>query len=44
MTRNRELIEEATRIVIEAFHVPRRPPNLGLDLDGLLDEANDFFH
>lgn len=44
MTRNRELIEEATRIVIEAFHVPRRPPTLGLDLDGLLDEANDFFH
>lgn len=27
----------------EALQAPTPPPNLGLDLDGLLDEANDFF-
>ena len=31
------------QVVTEAKDLPTPSPNLGLDLDGLLDEANDFF-
>ncbi len=43
LNKNRELLRQATEIVTEAFHVPRRPPTLGFDLDGTITESPDFF-
>lgn len=43
MSNKRELIEKTTQIVTDALHAATPPPNLGLDLDGLLDEAHTFF-
>jgi len=40
---NRDLIKEATDIVIDVMTVPTQPPRLGLDLDGTITEAPEFF-